>query len=270
MIHTEVIEITDTRVCQPEVRVFTTVEGENPGGSIKDHMVFGELSDLRSRGLLPRGSKISEVSAGSTARSLSHYAMAFELECHLFIPEDSSPELCQQLEKNKARLHLLPRDVIYAKHDEFCFKHKSRALNQLWDRTMSRHYLSLGRRIRAAIGEVDYVVGTVGTGHSLKGVAAGLNAPHIVTAEPVPGFTVNGIRNLESERYGPHDPCKPSDFERRLFISSNHCFHYEKFDSARPLKTPPSFHLVLAAIQQLTNTQSPCRILALGASNSYL
>lgn len=270
MIATEVVELLEPALVAPGFRIFTTIEGANPGGSIKDHLVLGELEELRDSGRLRPGMKISEVSAGSTALSLATHARAFALDCHLFLPQNAPDELRARLRALGATVHLHPRESIYAAHDEFSRAHGTWPLRQLEDPTKSRHYVSLGRKIAQLTGGVDAVVGAVGTGHSLKGVAQGLGNCRTISAEPEPGLMISGIRNIDSERYGSHDSCRIEDFDERLIIPASQCYHSEKILASRAIRAGSSFHVVLGAVRRLISTQSPCRLLALGASNTYL
>lgn len=270
MIKPEVIELREPTLWAPGFRVFTTVEGENPGGSIKDHLVLGELQELRAKGLLKPGAKVSEVSAGSTALSLAFYAQAFDVECHLFLPTNADPKILARLEDLGATVHRHPRETIYSAHEDFFRREGTHPLRQLEDPRKSRHYVSLGQQIARLTGGIDLIIGAVGTGHSLKGVAQGLGRCRVISAEPEPGLVISGIRNLDSERYGAHDSCHADDFAERIIVGTKQCYHSEKILGDRTLRPGSSFSVVLGAVQKLISTQSPCRLLALGASNTYL
>jgi len=250
------------------LRIFTTAEGHNPGGSIKDHLVWGELSEQRAKGNLKAGSLVSEVSAGSTALSLAYYCQQFDFKCHLFLPNQADPNLQEKLRILGATLHLCDVQNIYSQHDEFHKSSKSFAFNQLGDASKSRHYVSFGQQIFQQAGNFDVIAGAVGTGLSLKGTALGLRATRIFSAEPEVGFKVNGIRNIESERYGAQDSCKTSDFERRWIVKQSECFANETVRTTNgTLRIGPSFQVVLGAIQRMSQNQEFIKVLALGAKN---
>src|ERR1051326_7261280 len=83
----QVVEILDPRIRRGGARLFTTLEGDNPSGSMKDRMVRGELDELIAAGKLKPGDRVSEVSAGSTARSLAYHCHELGLVCDLFVPD---------------------------------------------------------------------------------------------------------------------------------------------------------------------------------------
>lgn len=248
MILSEIVRITDPRIADPSFELFTSLEGDNPGGSIKDHLVEGELTELRGKGLLAEGATVSEVSAGSTALSLAKWAPRFQLKCDLFVPEGTDPERIRALESAGANVMLAPMETIYAEHEKHRAWHKTYFFNQLWDGTKERHYHSLGRRIRDERGSFPLALGAVGTGHSLKGVGHGLNAADVMTAEPLAPLRIAGIRNILEVRYGDQDPCAERDFSRRLLVGPSELFEDKKISTSRgPVLIGQSFQLVLGA-----------------------
>ncbi|MGZ5279530.1 MAG: pyridoxal-phosphate dependent enzyme [Pseudobdellovibrionaceae bacterium] len=268
MIPVQVLEIQDSRLERRGLRIFTTAEGHNPGGSIKDHLVMGDLSEQMAQGNLVAGSLVSEVSAGSTALSLAYYCQQFGFRCHLFLPNQAPSDLQEKLRILGATLHLCEVQNIYSQHEEFHRRSQSFAFNQLGDASKSRHYVSFGQQILQQAGNFDVILGAVGTGLSLKGTALGLGVTRIFSAEPEPGFKVSGIRNVESERYGAQDACLIGDFEKRWIVRQSECFATETVGTANgTLRIGPSFQVVLAAVQKMLVDQEEVKILALGAKN---
>ena len=130
MLGTRLVKIIDPRL-QLSQDVFTTLEGENPGGSIKDRMVWGELSELLDGGDLKPGDDIAEISAGSTALSLAYYSQLLGLKCHLFVPQTLESKMLERLSNLQATLHFFA-DVksAYEEFDQFIQKSKIRKFNQ--------------------------------------------------------------------------------------------------------------------------------------------
>ena len=270
MIYSPIVEVKPQFLLNDSIRVFTTLEGENPGGSIKDHMVQGELDELMQTGLLKKNSLISEVSAGSTALSLAYYGNKYGLKCHLFLPLEASIETIDKLKSLGAELHLVARKDLYSAHDLFCKKTGSYPFNQLYDSKKSRHYKAMGQYIKSELKHIDLIIGAVGTGHSLKGLASAVENTKIFTAEPLPPYRVNGIRNLESERYGEQDSCVAADFDQRILISEAEMIKENIIETTiRPISIGTSFQLVLSAIKKIENGKKFPIVLALGANNRY-
>lgn len=272
MIKTKIFEINDSLIHQTGHKVFTSAEGDNPGGSIKDHMVFNELTELLRLGKLKKTDWISEISSGSTALSLAHYAKHFELSCHLFVPKDMAPEKIKQLESYGAKVHQCNVETIYQDHNNFLTEHpRTVFFNQFFDEKKIRHYKKLGAFFSQQVGPFDLVIGAVGTGHSLKGIAGANSEALLYSAEPAPSEKCLGVRNIEVENYGPQDPCHVNNFQHRVIVNQKNYFPKDIVDTTGGrLRICESFRLVLGAIQVLPVSKSSRSILALGAQNHFL
>lgn len=217
-----VVELTEPRLTASGARLFTSLEGENPSGSIKDRMVRAELEALMTAGALRPGDRVSEVSAGSTARALAHHCQELGLRCDLFVPDVLPESETEAFEQRGATVHRGSRETGYALYAEFCARERPHRFDQLSDTTLSRHYRSLGAGVSARVGPLDAVIGAVGTGHSLLGTAEGMTPrPFVVTAEPAEPYAVMGLRNVELERFGPDDPCTVDLFDTRTVVSAD-------------------------------------------------
>ncbi|MGZ3770223.1 MAG: pyridoxal-phosphate dependent enzyme [Bdellovibrio sp.] len=264
-----VIEINDTYFnLENGNRIFTTFEGENPGGSVKDHMVLGELKHLLQQNVLKKGDIISEVSSGSTAISLAYYCSLFGLKCILFLPDTAAWKLLFHLQKLGAEVHTEDPQFIYSTYDSFSTSHPHiYRFSQLFDKSKQRHYNDFGRQILQVLGSVDAIIGGVGTGHSLLGTAQGLGTLNIISAEPESSFRVPGIRNTEFERYGEKDPCQGTEFTERIVIPKLQLFKENIiYTSEGPVHISTSFKVVLAATQIFLLNKSKMKIFVLGAS----
>jgi cysteine synthase len=250
-------------------RFFSSLEGENPGGSIKDHIVHGELQDLVSRGSLKAGDRVSEVSAGSTARSLAVICKKMNLKCSLFLPKDLPVDQVQFLREQNAELFLVDRERAYDEHRKFCKAEKTHAFNQLGDSSLKRHYKNFGRELCEAAGPIQILIGAVGTGHSLKGTSEALaTRARTITAEPA-NQAVPGIRNIESQRYGPDDACTASWFDQRVVLAESEVFPSRKMSSDKGLvQISESFQLVLGAAKKIADEVKNINFFLVGAANA--
>jgi cysteine synthase len=264
-----VVEIVDSQIARDGTRLFTTLEGENPSGSIKDRMVLGELSELLAAGRLRPGDRVSEVSAGSTARSLAHHCRELGLACDLFVPDTLPAEQTALLEDLGAHVHRGSREQGYALYEQFCAIERPHRFEQLSDHSLLRHYSPLGADVDEQAGPIDTVIGAVGTGHSLLGVADGIEPkPFVVSAEPAEPNAVLGIRNVELERFGPQDACKPELFDLRLVLDADarRDFDHVLTDQGE-IVIGRSFALVLSAVERLLAGRPVERLFLVGAEN---
>lgn len=263
------VEVTDPRVAQDGVQLFTTLEGENPSGSIKDRMVRGELTELLSEGGLQPGDLVAEISAGSTAHALALYCRERALRCELFVPDTVADDEAAELERLGARLHRGSRETGFALYEEFCARERPYRFEQMSDSRKGRHYRVLGASVHAHAGPVDAVLGAVGTGHSLLGSAEGIEPrPLAVSAEPAEPGVIPGIRNVELERFGPADGCTPDLFDARLVLAADERVDYRTvLTDAGEVTVGASFALVLSAVSQLLSARPVRRVFLVGAEN---
>ena len=268
---TTLVKITDGRL--PFVAaghdVWTSLEGENPGGSIKDRMVEAELRAALQRRELERDSVVMEISAGSTARSLAYYAREMGFGCELFVPKSIKEELKGSLTALGAKLHLVDPATAYAEYDAYCTTRSPWRLDQMKRLGLKEHYAAWARKdLRPKLERLEAVIGSVGTGHSLLGLAQVLDPRSgPVAAEPNEAKAIPGIRNLSLERY-PGDPCSTADFAQRIEIAREDFCPFSDVETDRGrIVFSDSFRVTLAATATYLRSLPPSRVFILGSHN---
>lgn len=250
MIPTRTVRITDERLGQFH-RYWTSLEGENPSGSIKDRMVEPELLLLKDN-----GATVTEISAGSTALSISYYALKYKLSCSLFVPTGIDALIKKQLEKRGASVTECEPSIAYEAYREFVTKAGPKVwpFGQMARKELGLHYkLWSEMHLEPLLPPIDYVIGSVGTGHSLTGISEGLKpAEGCVSIEPEAGFTVNGIRNVSMQNFGPEDPWNPPLFASRIETHLTGHFDGSLVESDQgPIYVSDSFKLSLEGLLKL-------------------
>jgi cysteine synthase B len=81
-----------TLVQQPGVRVFGKLEGQNPGGSVKDRAAYGMIKGALERGEIGDGVRLVEATSGNTGIALAMIARSFGIPITLLMPESATAE----------------------------------------------------------------------------------------------------------------------------------------------------------------------------------
>lgn len=103
--HTPLVQL--RRVVEPGMAdVFLKLEGQNPGGSIKDRTALGLVEDAEARGLLKPGGTIVEPTSGNTGIGLAQVAAAKGYKLILCMPSSMSEERKRTLRAYGAELIL--------------------------------------------------------------------------------------------------------------------------------------------------------------------
>lgn len=248
---------------QTHHNLWTSLEGENPGGSIKDRMVFPELNSLRGV------SEISEISAGSTALSLAYYSRLMNMRCQLFIPNTAEAHIKIKLLSLGAELTECEPDKAYALYDDFSRQSNAWSFKQMQRKELRQHYRQWAEnQVISHLGAVDLVFGAVGTGHSLLGVAEGLKPKSgCIAIEPLANEHIHGIRNLNALSFGDSDPCDLSLINERMVVSLGDEFSMRRVGSSHgTLHISDSFRLTLkGALAYLKKFETPLNVFLIGS-----
>ncbi len=193
----------------PNVQIFAKLEGDNPGGSVKDRAALSMIRGALERGEIKPGIKIIEATSGNTGIALAMIARLYNLDIELVMPENSTKERVQTMEAYGAKVTLTAtaegiegsRD--YA--DKMVLSGGYVMLNQFDnpDNFMA-HYKSTGPEIwRDTNGKVTHFVSSMGTTGTIMGTSMYLKeqnpAIQIVGCQPTEGSKIPGIRRWPVE-----------------------------------------------------------------------
>lgn len=189
---------------KPGVRVYAKLEGQNPGGSVKDRAAYGMIKGALDRGEIQAGTRLVEATSGNTGIALAMIARLFDLEITLIMPEDSTQERVQTMEAYGAEVILTPaeKSIEYSREyaDELVATKGYFMLNQFANAdNWGMHYRSTGPEIwRDTRGEVTHFVSSMGTTGTIMGVSRYLKEQNpdvqIVGVQPTEGSRIPGIR----------------------------------------------------------------------------
>jgi cysteine synthase B len=89
------------------VTIFAKLEGNNPGGSVKDRPALNMIRSALERGDINKSSKLIEATSGNTGIAMALMAKLFEIEIELVMPSTSTRERVLTMEAFGAKVTLL-------------------------------------------------------------------------------------------------------------------------------------------------------------------
>ncbi|MCA1961408.1 MAG: cysteine synthase family protein [Desulfomonile sp.] len=190
------------------VRIFGKLEGNNPGGSIKDRIAYYMIQKAEEHGLLNKDKIVLEPTSGNTGIGLSMVCASKGYRCLLTLPECVSLERRNTLKAYGAELEVTAgcdgtdgairrAHQIYESDPEKYFMP-----NQFENPyNIEAHYMTTGREILEQTGgEIDMFVAGMGTTGTLMGVSRRLKEHdaniRIVGVEPFEGHAIQGLKNM--------------------------------------------------------------------------
>ena len=206
--NTPLVEITKINQ-KPGVKIFGKLEGQNPGGSVKDRAAFGMISEALKRGDIKKGDRLIEATSGNTGIALAMIAQSAGLHMTLLMPENSTVERIQAMRAYGAEVILTPaeRTIEYSRElaEEKATKEGYFMLNQFANPdNYGMHYKTTGPEIwRDTEGQVTHFVSAMGTTGTIMGVSRYLKKQNpniqIVGTQPTEGSSIPGIRRWSPE-----------------------------------------------------------------------
>ncbi|MFH4968677.1 cysteine synthase CysM [Gaetbulibacter sp. M240] len=206
--NTPLVEATHL-LAKPGVRLFLKLEGNNPGGSVKDRPAFNMINEALKRGDIKKGDTLVEATSGNTGIALAFIANLLGLNMVLIMPENSTEERVKTMRAYGAKVILTSADIGIEGSRDLAFKLRDEEgytlLNQFEnDDNWKAHYKTTGPEIwEATNGKITHFVATMGTTGTITGTSKYLKEQnpdiHIVGAQPAEGARIPGIRKWSPE-----------------------------------------------------------------------
>ncbi|MFB2118695.1 cysteine synthase CysM [Parapedobacter sp. 2B3] len=190
----------------PSVELYAKLEGNNPGGSVKDRAALNMIRSAIDRGDITADTRLIEATSGNTGIALAMMARVFGLSIELVMPSGSTRERTLTMEAFGAKVTLLEsieacRDYAEEKGerpDYYLFNQFANPDNYM------AHYHTTGPEIwRDTEGKITHFVSAMGTTGSIMGNSMFLKernpAVQIVGCQPTEGASIPGIRRWPEE-----------------------------------------------------------------------
>lgn len=192
-----------------DVKIFFKLEGNNPGGSVKDRPAYNMIKSALERKEIDPNSKLIEATSGNTGIALAMIAGIYQLNIELVMPENSTKERVQTMRAYGAKVTLTPaEDGIEGSRDYAESKVANEGyimLNQFANPdNWKAHYKTTGPEIwRDTDKKVSHFVSAMGTTGTIMGVSTYLKEMNpdiqIVGAQPTDNSKIPGIRKWPKE-----------------------------------------------------------------------
>ncbi len=198
-----------TGVDRPGIRLFAKLEGNNPGGSVKDRAARSMILGAEARGELRPGMRLIEPTSGNTGIALAMIATTRGYPIELVMPDNATAERVQTMRAFGAEVILTPAaggmeaTIDYARAkvakggyvmlDQFANADNWRA-----------HYMTTAPEIWGDTGGgITHFVSAMGTTGTIMGCSRFFKEQNaaitIVGCQPAPGTSIPGIRRWPPE-----------------------------------------------------------------------
>ncbi len=218
----------------PNVEIYAKLEGNNPGGSIKDRIALKMIEQAESEGKLTKDKTIIEATSGNTGIALSMIGSIKGYNVSIVMSSAVSKERRKTIKAFGADIILtdaekgtdgaiLKVNELLKKHPDkyFCTDQFTNKYNKI------AHYeTTAGEILEQTRGRIDYFVSAIGTSGTIMGVGKYLKECNpnvkIVCAHPVTGHYIQGLKNME-EAIVP-SIYDPSNIDIEVMIESEKAF----------------------------------------------
>ena len=194
------------------VRLMAKLEGQNPGGSVKDRTALGLIQGGIEDGFIKADSKLIEATSGNTGIALAMIARLKNLYMELVMPENATKERILTMQAFGAHVILTPADASMEGAIDYARGKVEKEGYILLDQfgnphNPQMHYRTTGPEIyRDTKGEITHFVSAMGTTGTIMGVSRYLKEQNekiqIIGAQPAEGAKIPGIRKWP-EAYMP-------------------------------------------------------------------
>lgn len=188
----------------PNVKLLFKLEGQNPGGSVKDRAAYNMIKSALDRGEIDKSTKLIEATSGNTGIALAMIASMYGLALELVMPENATKERVQTMRAYGAQVILTDKEIgIEGARDFAEAKVKNEGyymFNQFANEdNWKAHYKSTGPELwKDTQGKITHFVSAMGTTGTIMGTSTFLKEKNkniqIVGVQPTDDSSIPGIR----------------------------------------------------------------------------
>lgn len=193
----------------PNVEIYAKLEGQNPGGSVKDRAALNMITNAIKRGEIKEGQRIVEATSGNTGIALSMIAAMKGIPITIIMPANATEERKLAMKAYGAELILTEGEngIEDARRlaEEMGEQDEYVLLNQFSNfDNPDAHYQKTGPEIwRDTKLRITHFVSSMGTTGTIMGVSKFLKEQNknirIIGAQPKEGSHIPGIRKWSDD-----------------------------------------------------------------------
>jgi cysteine synthase B len=198
-----------TLVKNPNVKLYLKLEGQNPGGSVKDRAAYNMIKSALERGDIDKSTKLIEPTSGNTGIALAMVASIFGLDIELVMPENATIERVQTMKAYGAKVTLTDgeKGIIYSRDyaEEKMKTGNYYMFNQFGNEdNWKAHYKTTGPEVWEDTNhKVTHFVSSMGTTGTIMGTSRFLKEKNkdiqLIGVHPAEGAKISGIRKWPDE-----------------------------------------------------------------------
>ena len=190
----------------PAVKIYAKLEGNNPGGSVKDRPALNMMRSALDRGDINKDTRLIEATSGNTGIAMALMANLFGLNIELVMPVTSTRERVLTMEAFGAKVTLLETiEVCRDYADEKASGGEYYILNQFANPdNYLAHYKTTGPEIwRDTQQSITHFVSSMGTTGTIMGCSTYFKEQNpgsqIIGCQPTEEASIPGIRRWPKE-----------------------------------------------------------------------
>jgi len=193
----------------PNVRLLAKLEGQNPGGSVKDRAAFFMIKHALEDKRLKSGDTLIEATSGNTGIALAMIAAQFGIAIKLVMPENATPERIKTMKAYGAEVILTPQEKTIEYSRKFALSEAEEKGYIILDQfnnpsNKQAHIETTGPEIWEDTNKkVTHFVSSMGTTGTITGTSTFLKSKNenieIIGAQPEEGSRIPGIRKWSPE-----------------------------------------------------------------------
>jgi cysteine synthase B len=185
------------------------LEGNNPGGSVKDRPALNMVQEAEKKGLVKPGDTLIEATSGNTGIALSMVSAIKGYRMIIVMPETASIERIKTMEAYGAKVILVSKEEDMEGARDLAKNLQSQGKGLVLDQFSNEanymaHFNGTGPEIwEETDGQITHFVSAMGTTGTITGVSMYLKSMNkdikIIGVQPEDGAKISGIRRWSKE-----------------------------------------------------------------------